>query len=328
MGKFKSSLQSLFSVNPATFEKSALELFRYQARRNPVYRKFISNLGISPDKIQSIYKIPFLPVEFFKTQKVVTGQWKEEMVFESSGTTGQQRSRHYIQNVRVYHEICQRAFEMFYGPVREFHFLALLPSYLERGNSSLVSMMDHFIQQGSAYSGFYLSDYDRLVHRLKKLKDGDKPVLLIGVSFALLDLAEQYELDLKNVFVMETGGMKGRRKELVRDELHTILMDKFRVRSIHSEYGMTELMSQAYAKKDGQLGPPPWMKILLRDPNDPFNISPDRESGGINIIDLANWHSCAFLETRDIGRLKENDIFNILGRLDNSDIRGCNLMVL
>lgn len=329
MGDFKSSKESLFSITQSTFEHSALALFRHQAQSNPIYHQYLANLGVDPVKIKSIYEIPFLPIEFFKTQKVVTGQWSEEKIFESSGTTGQQRSRHYIEDISFYHKVCQQVFEYFYQPIEEFHFLALLPSYLERENASLVAMMDYFIASSqSEFSGFYLHDYEKLVLTLNQLKKGKKRVLLIGVSFALLDLAENYVLDLENVTVMETGGMKGRREEMIRTELHSLLSNSFNTKHIHSEYGMTELMSQAYAKQNGRFKTPPWMKIILRDLNDPFHLQPYKKSGGINVIDLANFHSCAFIETQDIGSFGEDDTFQVLGRFDNSDIRGCNLMII
>ena len=312
----------------------ALELFQYQAKYNPVYREYINLLGMVPEKVTKLKNIPFLPIEFFKQHKVITaGAYinsnVQSAMFESSGTTQQVKSKHYVPDVHFYHTVAAQGFSLQYGTPANYHILALLPSYLERQNASLVAMAQHFIQlSNSAYSGFFLHDYEKLITVLEKLKNSTGKTLLIGVSFALLDLAEQYSPDLKNMIVMETGGMKGRRKELVREELHSILQQHFNIASVHSEYGMTELLSQAYAQRNGRFSTPPWMRIFIRDINDPFYLDNHLRSGGINVIDLANTDSCAFIETQDIGRYHpEEDTFEVLGRIDNTDIRGCNLML-
>lgn len=279
------------------------------------------------DTITEVAQIPFLPVAFFKDHEVKTDVWDPEATFSSSGTTGQRTSSHFVRDKEFYLTNAEKVFNHFYGSLQEYHFLALLPSYLERDNSSLVVMADSFIKKSrSSYSGFYLNDYENLLHTIRNIND-DRKILLLGVSFALLDIAETYKPDLSYVTVMETGGMKGRRREMVRHELHAVLKKGFNVGRIHSEYGMTELMSQAYSTGEGIFQGPPWMKVMLRDINDPFDISENRKSGGINVIDLANIHSCAFIETQDVGKKNGNNSFEVMGRFDNSDIRGCNLMV-
>lgn len=286
------------------------------------------HLGIQPNNIKRIEDIPFLPISFFKTQKIKTGIWQEEKIFESSGTTGQTTSQHYVRDVEGYLYNTQKIFSRFYGDLSDYHVFALLPSYLERDASSLVEMSAYFISQtGSSLSGFYLDDYEKLVRNLTVARKSNRKTILIGVTFALLDLVEIYQPDFEGVVIMETGGMKGRRKELIRKELHTILKDGFNVSTIHSEYGMTELMSQAYAAKDGRFLLPPWMRIVIRDLNDPFDAGLINTNGGINVIDLANVDSCAFVETQDVGRINDDGTFEVLGRFDNSDIRGCNLLV-
>lgn len=329
MGFFKSFTKGIFSLNEKAFERFALELFAYQSINNPVYKQYLNHLNIAPKKVRSITRIPFLPISFFKSHEVKTDDWQPQKIFESSGTTGQQNSRHMVHSLDYYYQVCLRNFEIFYGPVAEYHIFALLPSYLERNNASLVFMMQHLITRtNSAYSGFYLHDYDKLQKNLHQARKSGQKVLLLGVTFALLDFAKAFPGDLKETIVMDTGGMKGRRKEMVREEVHSFLKKQWNLQQIHSEYGMTELMSQAYANADGQLKTPPWMRVLARDLNDPFDLS-RRRTGGINIIDLANVHSCAFIETADIGSInKQNGSFEVLGRTDNSDIRGCNLMVI
>jgi len=326
--------KNIFSINPENFEPTALELFRYQAKYNAVYRAYIEILGVVPEKIEKLTQVPFLPISFFKEHKVVTAhphaaKNRKNVVFESSGTTGQVTSKHYVPDIGFYHAVAAHGFSLEYGNPGDYHFLALLPSYLERKNASLVAMAQHFIQlSNSAYSGFFLHDYEELVNVLQKLKNDPKKTVLIGVSFALLDLAEQFSPHLQNVIVMETGGMKGRRKEIIREELHSILQISLNTPSVHSEYGMTELLSQAYARQGGKFRNPPWMRVLIRDISDPFHLDNQLRSGGINVIDLANADSCAFIETQDIGKYHpEEDTFEVLGRIDNSDIRGCNLMV-
>lgn len=320
----------LLNLQPVDFEPYSLELFRFQAENNPVYKQYLSALSCQPASIKRLEEVPFMPIDFFKQHTVKSGQWESQEVFESSGTTGQQRSRHHLQDRAFYQQVSRQAFERFYGPLEDYHFFALLPSYLERSNSSLVAMMDHFIaQSGSSYSGFYLDNYEELLVNIQKARqEGRRKLLLIGVTFALLELAENDNCDLHDVIVMETGGMKGRRKEMIRAELHEVLQQSFNIRQVHAEYGMTELLSQAYSKKQGFFDVPPWMKVLFRDLNDPYCICKDLRQGGLNVVDLANIHSCAFIETQDIGRQSPAGGFEVLGRFDNADIRGCNLLVV
>lgn len=327
MDTFKSFEDSLYSVNEGNFEDIALSLFRFQAENNLVYSQYLRFLDCNPGDIQSIENIPFLPISFFKTQLVKTGTWQPESEFSSSGTTGMITSKHLVKDTSFYLRLSQNIFERFYGSCENFHFLALLPSYLERKGSSLIAMMNHFIEASkSTHSGFYLSNHDELKRKIQFLQNDDKQVILWGVSFALLDLAESGEIDLSNCIVIETGGMKGRRKEMIRQDVHEYLISRFNVPVIHSEYGMTELMSQAYSQSMGYYQCPPWMKVFVRDINDPFSRLNGR-AGAINIIDLANFHSCAFIETQDLGRIAEQGNFEVLGRIDNSDVRGCNLLV-
>lgn len=320
--------QQLYTVNDQSFNDIALKLFQFQARSNPVYSAYIRYLGINPDKIRSVDHIPFLPIAFFKNQEVKTGTWCPETTFTSSGTTGTVVSRHPVKDLRFYLEHAEKCFEFFFGRLTDYHFLALLPSYLERKDSSLVAMIDHFITQSqSPYSGFYLHNTGKLLEDLEKLRRDSRKTILWGVSFALLDLAEQYSPDLSHCLIVETGGMKGRRKEIVRNELHSLLCRHFRVNSIYSEYGMTELFSQAYTRGGNTFFCPPWMKVLGRDMTDPLQKGLQNETAGLNIIDLANWHSISFIETADIGKVFTDGSFEVLGRMDNSDVRGCNLMV-
>jgi len=310
------------------FRKLSLEIFQYQAADNPVYKAYLNHLGILPSSVKTLEEIPFLPVEFFKKHRVVTGDREHEVIFESSGTTGENTSKHYVCDLKMYQRSFTSAFKLFYGDPSGFCILALLPAYLERQNSSLVYMANELIRHsGHPGSGFYLDDFSGLIHQLEILENEQQPTLLLGVSFALLELANNFPLDLKNTIVMETGGMKGRRDELTRKELHERLCLGLRLGSIHSEYGMTELLSQAYSKEDGIFHSPPWMKVLIRDSYDPFSMMSLESSGGINIIDLANLHSCSFIATQDIGKLIPEGSFDVLGRFDNSDIRGCNLML-
>ncbi|WP_162052573.1 acyl-CoA synthetase family protein [Pontibacter pamirensis] len=313
------------------FNTAALDLFRYQAQHNAVYRSYIQYLGIEQSAVQVPEQIPFLPIEFFKEHEVKTDAFEAETVFYSSGTTRQTRSRHFVSDLTLYNHVTERTFEKFYGPLQSYVVLALLPSYLEQGGSSLVAMVDHFVKKtGQQENGFYLREHDKLLQALRQARQRGKKVLLIGVSYALLDLAEELkgQEDFGGVIVMETGGMKGRRREMIREELHAQLKKGFGVDAIHSEYGMTELLSQGYSKGEGIFWPGYTMRILLRDLNDPFDISPEHRSGGINVIDLANVDSCAFIETKDIGRVHTDGSFEVLGRFDNSDIRGCNLLVV
>ncbi len=313
------------------FERIALDIFRFQVENNPVYSEYVGYLGRDVREIDSLQKIPFLPIEFFKTHKVITrytfDRPVESTVFRSSGTTGMQRSEHYVADLDLYEKSFTLGFEYFYGDIKDFVILALLPSYLERGDSSLVYMAKRLIEiGGKPESGFYLYNHEDLYKKLLALQSGGRKTILLGVSFALLDFAEKYSLDFPDLIVMETGGMKGRKREMVREELHGILKKAFGTEHIHSEYGMTELLSQAYGR-DGKFEFVPWAKVVIRDMNDPFTYLPEGRSGGVNIIDLANVFSCSFIETKDIGKLTGSG-FEILGRFDNSDLRGCNLMVV
>jgi len=311
------------------FTKKALEVFNYQFKNNKVYRSFCDLLYVHPSDISTIEEIPFLPIQFFKSREVVSSSDKVEAVFNSSGTTGTTTSRHLVKDLSIYEASYLKGFHHFYGNIKEYVVLALLPNYLERKGSSLVYMVNDLIQKTeNPESGFYLNNLDELAQKLIALDKKGQKVLLIGVSFALLDLIEKYQFNLKNTLVMETGGMKGRRKELIRVELHALLKKGFSVRKIHSEYGMTELLSQAYSKGNGVFETPPWMKILTRDTEDALKILPQEKTGGINVIDLANYNSCSFIATQDLGKVHGNDTFEIIGRFDNSDLRGCNLMVL
>jgi len=326
--KFKENLFKINSLN--YFKEQAILLFHYQAENNIVYKNYIKYLNINIDKIINLEDIPFLPIEFFKYHKVISNIKEEdiELVFESSGTTGEITSKHLVKDLNFYKKVSENIFYNFYGKLDEYIFLALLPSYLERENSSLVYMVDHFIKESkSTHSGFYLNDLEKLKEKLISLKNQHKKIVLIGVTFALLDFAEQFSIDLEDIIIIETGGMKGRRKEMIREEVHQILQEKLNVKNIHSEYGMTELLSQAYSKGDGLFVTPNSMKVLIRDINDPFSYNNKNKSGGLNIIDLANVDSCSFIETKDIGYIEDSNQFKILGRLDNSDIRGCNLLI-
>lgn len=320
---------SINSNNSPDFEKLALEIFQFQAKNNAVYKQFIELLNIQPSTIKKLTNIPFLPIEFFKSHKIVATTNKIQQTFLSSGTTGMQQSKHFVTDISLYEESYLNGFNNFYGNIENYTVLALLPAYLEREGSSLIYMVDDFIKKSKKpKSGFYLDNLEELAKNLKELDKKGEKTLLIGVSFALLDLVETYKFQLKNTIIMETGGMKGRRKELIREELHEILKEGFGVKEIHSEYGMTELLSQAYSKGNGIFECPPWMKILTRDTEDALTILPEGKSGGINVIDLANINSCSFIATQDLGKTYANGTFEVLGRFDNSDIRGCNLLLL
>ncbi|MHA6248107.1 acyl transferase [Pontibacter sp. CAU 1760] len=331
MDFIKHHTKLLLQAEPFNFEAAALALFQYQAQHNAVYNAYLTNLGVQPASIQALEKIPFLPIGFFKEQEVKTDDFNPEATFYSSGTTQQTRSRHFVADLALYQYVTERTFEAFYGPLQNFVVLALLPSYLEQGGSSLVAMVDYFVKRtGQQEDGFYLRNHAQLLQAMRQARKRGKKVLLIGVSYALLDLAEelQGQEDFTGVTVMETGGMKGRRREMIRDELHAQLKAGFGVAAVHSEYGMTELLSQGYSQGEGIFLPGYSMRVLLRDLNDPFDMGPQHRSGGINVIDLANLHSCAFIETKDIGRIYDDNSFEVLGRFDNSDIRGCNLLVI
>lgn len=310
------------------FEKKALKIFQFQALNNLVYNKFLSLLKTDVSKIKHIEEIPFLPIEFFKSKEILSSKDFIQQTFLSSGTTEMIQSKHLVTDISVYKKSFRKGFEYFYGNIEQYTVLALLPSYLEREGSSLIFMVNDFIQKSKKkHSGFYLNNFEELAKNLQELDKKGEKVLLIGVSFALLDLVEKHQFKLKNTIIMETGGMKGRRKELIRNELHDILKMGFGVNKIHSEYGMTELLSQAYSKGNGIFQCPPWMKILIRDTEDPFAILPTGKSGGINVIDFANINSCSFIATQDLGKVYANNSFEVIGRFDNSDIRGCNLIV-
>ncbi len=311
------------------FTRKALEIFRMQAETIPVYKRFLSNLNIDPGKVPDLKNIPFLPVELFKDHRIISPAAEVQLVFESSGTTGQDKSRHFIADKNLYNESILEGFSLFYGDPGGYIFLGLLPSYLERKNASLVYMVNQLIRySGHPESGFYLQEYDKLIEKLQYLKRRKEKTLLIGVSFALLDLAERYKEDLSGLIIMETGGMKGKRAEITREELHDRLTSAFHLDKVHSEYGMTELLSQSYSKGDGKFFSPPWVKIMIRDSHDPLFFLENGKPGLINIIDLANIHSCSFIATSDIGRVNNDGSFEVLGRMDNSDIRGCNLLVI
>ena len=325
-------LQSLPTLTSATFEAAALALFRHQAVHCPPYAAYLAQLGRAVAAVTKLADIPFLPIEFFKTHEVRTAptEWEPQETFLSSGTTLQQRSRHLVREPALYRENAARIFEQYYGPLTGWTFLALLPSYLEQGNSSLVAMVDYFAQQsGQAQPAFFLYDHAALRRALAEAKQmPSRRVMLIGVSYALLDFAAEAgpAPELQGLTVLETGGMKGRRREMIREELHAELQQAFGPAGIHSEYGMTELLSQAYSLGDGRLYCPTPLRVLLRDPSDPFAIG-DRKDGAINVIDLANVDSCAFIETKDLARMHEDGGFEVLGRMDNSDVRGCNQLV-
>lgn len=317
----------IFEVREPGFEALALDIFQVQVRQNPVYREYAELLNIRPEAVRSLCAIPFLPISFFKTHAITTGSFEPAAVFESSGTTRTGNSRHFVKDLSLYRKSFSKAFERFYGPVKEWCILGLLPSYLERQHSSLVVMTDELIRaSGHPASGFYLYEYDKLRDTLLSLEREGQKTLLIGVSFALLDFAERCPLPLRHTTVMETGGMKGRRKEITRTELHGILKDAWQLAAIHSEYGMTELLSQAYAMENGRFECPPWMKVLPRREDDPLEVLASGE-GILNIIDLANIYSCSFIATDDIGRVEAAGSFEVSGRLDNSDLRGCSLML-
>lgn len=310
------------------FENLALKVFQFQYRNTKVYREFCDFLNLSPASVKKVVDIPFLPIEFFKNKVILAQGNSSEKIFTSSGTTGSVPSKHHVAKLNIYERSFNTAFDNVYGDPTEYCILALLPSYLEREDSSLVYMVDALCKRSeNAHSGFYMNNLYALTKQLIHQEETSKKTLLIGVSYALLDLVEKNKFQLQHTTVLETGGMKGRRKELVKDELHEILMDGFGVKSIHSEYGMTELLSQAYSQGNGVFNCPPWMKVLIRDTEDALTLTTGK-TGGINIIDLANIYSCSFIATQDLGELYPNGSFKILGRFDNSDIRGCNLMAL
>lgn len=326
-------LQRVMALAPgdAAFEPLSLEVFRYQATHNELYRRYLKLIHVDVSAVSRLQQIPFLPIQFFKTHAIKTGVWEAATIFTSSGTSGQQPSRHYVRDTSFYLRNAVMGFGQFYGPVEEYCFMALLPGYLERPDSSLVAMAAHFIELSRyAESGFFLHNINDLVTFLRKYEAAGTtapPTVLLGVSFALLNLAENFSFNLPNLIVMETGGMKGRRAEPTRQQLHAVLQKAFNTDAIHSEYGMTELLSQAYSKGHGMFYPSATMRVFTREVTDPLTPQKPGKTGGVNVVDLANLDSCAFIATEDLGRCFDDGSFEILGRFDNSDVRGCNLMV-
>ncbi len=323
-------IQHIFSItSQAEFEELALRIFQFQFDFNAVYQSYCQHLNKTPANVSNVTEIPFLPISFFKTHQVVSSQKKPEAIFESSGTTSNTTSRHFVTELDIYQQSFRKGFASIYGAISDYCILALLPSYLEREGSSLVYMVNDLISQSKhPKSGFYLNNLKVLQETLLILETQKTKTLLIGVSFALLDLAEQFPMPLEHTIIMETGGMKGRRKELIREELHSILKKAFGISKIHSEYGMTELLSQGYSQGEGLFKCPPWMKIITRDTEDPLTLQAYGKTGGVNVIDLANIYSCAFIATQDLGKTFPDGTFEVLGRFDHSDVRGCNLMAL
>ena len=321
---------AVFNIqNQSDFKTCALQVFRHQFKNNAIYRSFCDLLYIHSSDVKEIEEIPFLPIQFFKSHAVLSSTQAVKETFTSSGTTGSSVSKHMVTDLSWYTKSYTKGFEHFYGPIEEYTVLGLLPNYLERDGSSLIYMVDDFIKKSNKpASGFYLNNLTELSKTLIALDKKGEKVLLIGVTFALLDLIERQQFKLQNTIIMETGGMKGRRKEIIRNELHEILCAGFGVSKIHSEYGMTELLSQGYSSGDGVFDCPPWMKILARDTEDALTMVGTNKTGGLNVIDLANYNSCSFIATQDLGKVDNNGCFEVLGRFDHSDIRGCNLMVM
>ncbi len=320
----------IFNINAGDdFSQIALDVFHYQYHHNKIYNQFVDALGTNISAIQHIQQIPFLPIRFFKTQKIIVEHMPEELVFESSGTTGANTSKHYVASANLYEQSFLKGWEYFFGNISNYTFFALLPSYLERGNSSLVYMVEKMLlHSNKSLGGFYLHETGKLAENLEIAKSLGNKIVLIGVTFALLDLIEKHSLQLPDAIIIETGGMKGRRKELTREELHQRLSKGFGVENIYSEYGMTELLSQAWSKGNGIFNTPPWMKIQIADINDPLHMIGNNVTGGINVIDLANIYSCSFIATSDLGKTFDNGSFEVLGRFDNSEIRGCSLLTV
>lgn len=327
--RVKNLIKQIFSIsNNEQFEETCLEVFKHQVENCDVYKAYISHLKVQPEAIKSAKEIPFLPISFFKTHEVLSSKDPVEITFSSSGTTGMVQSKHLVTDLSVYDQSFTLAFEQFYGSIENTCFLALLPSYLEREGSSLIYMVDALIRDSKhPDSGYFLHNHEELHGKLTTLQASGQKTILIGVTYALLDFIEKYPINFPELVVMETGGMKGKRKEMVREELHQLLQEGFGVADIHSEYGMTELLGQAYSKGLGIFNCPPWMKIYLRDTNDPLSLVDNKSTGGINVIDLSNVNSCSFIATQDLGRLFPDGSFEVLGRFDNADIRGCNLLV-
>lgn len=328
MGEFESLTAIVFNVkDDDMFEEAALRVYRYQFEHCSIYRDFARLLHRTPDRVATLGQIPFIPVEFFRDFRIISGELPpHHQVFESSGTMDMSTSKHYVSNLDLYHESLIRSFKLFWGEMSEYSLLALLPGYLERPNSSLVHMMRHLMRFTPHDSGFFLHDHEALYNKLTNLKEQGQRTMLLGVSHALIDFAELHPIDFKDLIIIETGGMKGRREEIVREELHHRLKETFGVERVASEYGMTELLSQAWSVEKGSFKTPPWMRVIIRDPNDPFGRMPHKRTGGINVIDLANINSCSFIATQDLGRSNADGTFEVLGRFDNSDLRGCNLL--
>lgn len=322
--------KQIFSIqSEEDFQNVALEVFRYQAQENEVYKNFLNFLNVDYSIVKHTNEIPFLPIQFFKKFELISGNREVEKVFTSSGTTGMATSKHLVTDLALYHYSLEKCFEQFYGPLSDYTIFALLPSYLERTGSSLIDMVEYWIEKsGSDKSGFYLYNHDELYENLIAHEKTGKKAILIGVSFALLDFVENYKMNLQHTIVMETGGMKGRKKEITREELHSILKNGFGTNEIHSEYGMTELLSQGYSRGDLTFKSPNWMRILIRETEDPFQYVEEGKTGGVNVIDLANYNSISFISTDDLGKKITYNQFEILGRFDHSDVRGCNLMVI
>lgn len=319
----------IFSIdNKADFKEAALQIFRFQIAQNNVYQQFVTHLGVQWKNVKELEDIPFLPISLFKTHTVKCDDEPAEVVFKSSGTTGNKTSKHFVTDVSWYQKSFRKGFKKFYGEIKNYVILALLPAYQERDGSSLIYMVDDLIRESeNPLSGYFLYNHEELAKTLMTLEKLKTPTILIGVTYALLDFIENHSISFSNLIIMETGGMKGRRKEMIREELHAKLCEGFGVSAIHSEYGMTELLSQAYSLGNGIFDCPPWMNILVRDTNDPLSLLPKGQTGGINVIDLANINSCSFIATQDLGKIYQNNSFEVLGRFDNSDIRGCNLLV-
>ena len=329
MSNLSFDIKSIFDINSdLEFNEKALKIFHWQIKNIPVYKEYISSLKLKVENINKIEEIPFLPIQFFKSREVIEKGNSPEIIFKSSGTTETGRSQHFVADLNLYQQSFTKGFELAYGKVCNTCVIALLPNYQEQGDSSLVYMIDSLIEQSDhSKSGFYLNEKNALLDTLSELKKSNTKTLLIGVTYALLDFIEKQKIDFSNLIVMETGGMKGRRKEIVREELHEMLCAGFGVSKIHSEYGMTELLSQAYSCGNGVFNTPAWMKILTREISDPLSLCKENKTGGINVIDLANISSCCFISTQDLGRKLGNNQFEIIGRFDNSDTRGCNLMI-
>ena len=331
----KALIESVFLCTAKNFTEQALEVFNFQYQHNNIYRAYCDILKINSEAINTLEKIPFLPIQFYKSKEIKTTDFESSIIFESSGTSGSINSKHFVKDLAVYEKSFLKNFSHFYGDEKQLCIIGLLPSYLERKRSSLVYMVDDLIKKSEhKSSGFYLYDHAKLKEVLLQNEKDLQPTILIGVTYALLDFAKENKLQLKNTIVMETGGMKGRREEMTRKEVHKILKENLGVNEVHAEYGMTELLSQAYSKRDGIFECPAWMRILIRKEDDPFEITPAENckgifcNGAVNIIDLANIYSCAFIATDDTGKLYKNNNFEITGRLENSDIRGCGLMIL